>query len=64
MIGESVEERGFAIVPRVLTLRDIEGIDAWLMLTALPRSRAGMRHALQHPVAPRVATSGGSRVRP
>jgi hypothetical protein len=50
MIGESIEERGFAIGPGVLTLPDIEGTDAWLMLTALPRSRAGMRHTLRHPV--------------
>jgi ectoine hydroxylase-related dioxygenase (phytanoyl-CoA dioxygenase family) len=44
-----VAQRGFAILPNVFTRTEIERLDASLTRNTLPRSRAGMRHALKHP---------------
>jgi hypothetical protein len=44
-----VEKRGFAILPEVLAHSDLDRLDESLQRNPLPRSRAGMRHALRHP---------------
>jgi hypothetical protein len=43
-----VEQQGFAILPEVLTRNEIERLDESLTRDPLPRTRAGMRHALRH----------------
>jgi ectoine hydroxylase-related dioxygenase (phytanoyl-CoA dioxygenase family) len=50
-----VPKQGFAIVPDVLTRSDLDRLDESLKRTPLPRSRAGMRHALRHPAVLAVA---------
>jgi ectoine hydroxylase-related dioxygenase (phytanoyl-CoA dioxygenase family) len=50
-----VETQGFAILPDVLTRSDLDRLDESLKRTPLPRSRAGMRHALRHPAVLAVA---------
>jgi ectoine hydroxylase-related dioxygenase (phytanoyl-CoA dioxygenase family) len=50
-----VELRGFAILPEVLTRREIERLDESLASSPLPRSRAGMRHALRDPAIHAIA---------
>ena len=50
-----VEQRGFAILPNVLTSGEIERLDETLTRNPLPRSRAGMRHALRHPAVLAIA---------
>jgi ectoine hydroxylase-related dioxygenase (phytanoyl-CoA dioxygenase family) len=58
MLRDEVEKRGFAILSEVFTKHDIEGLDEKLASTPLPRSRAGMRHALRHPAILEVARGG------
>jgi ectoine hydroxylase-related dioxygenase (phytanoyl-CoA dioxygenase family) len=55
MLREGVEERGFAVLSEVFPRHDLEALDEKLRLTPLPRSRAGMRHALRHPAVLEVA---------
>jgi ectoine hydroxylase-related dioxygenase (phytanoyl-CoA dioxygenase family) len=50
-----VEKQGFAILPDVLTRSDLDRLDESLKRDPLPRSRAGMRHALKHPAVLAVA---------
>jgi ectoine hydroxylase-related dioxygenase (phytanoyl-CoA dioxygenase family) len=50
-----VEQRGFAILPEVLTRGEIESLDENLSRSPLRRSRAGMRHVLRHPAVLAVA---------
>ena len=50
-----VEKQGFAILSEVLTHGDIAQLDECLTRNPLPRSRAGMRHALKHPAVLAVA---------
>jgi len=50
-----VELRGFAILPEALTRSEIERLDESLTSNPLPRSRAGMRHALRHPAIHAIA---------
>jgi ectoine hydroxylase-related dioxygenase (phytanoyl-CoA dioxygenase family) len=50
-----VEQRGFVILPEVLTRSEIERLDESLARNPLPRSRAGMRHALKHPAVLAIA---------
>lgn len=44
-----VESQGFAIISQVLARSDVARLDERLTRKTLPRSRAGMRHALRHP---------------
>ena len=44
----SVEDRGFAVIPEVLELGDVAGLLEDLTQVTAHRSRAGVRHALQH----------------
>jgi len=50
-----VETQGFAILPEVLTGSEVAELDESLDRNPLPRSRAGMRHALKHPAVLAVA---------
>jgi len=50
-----IEKQGFAILPGVLTHSDLDRLDEGVKRTPLPRSRAGMRHALRHPAVLAVA---------
>ncbi len=51
----AVEKQGFAILLEVLTRGDLDRLDESLKRDPLPRSRAGMRHALRHPAVLAVA---------
>jgi ectoine hydroxylase-related dioxygenase (phytanoyl-CoA dioxygenase family) len=44
-----METQGFAILPRVVTPDEIQRLNECLARNPLPRSRAGMRHALRRP---------------
>jgi ectoine hydroxylase-related dioxygenase (phytanoyl-CoA dioxygenase family) len=55
MQSAEVEQQGFAILPEVLKSSDVDRLDKSLTDTALPRSRAGMRHALKHPTVLAIA---------
>jgi ectoine hydroxylase-related dioxygenase (phytanoyl-CoA dioxygenase family) len=50
-----IEKKGVAIVPEVLTRSGLDRLDESLARNPLPRSRAGMRHALKHPAVLAVA---------
>jgi ectoine hydroxylase-related dioxygenase (phytanoyl-CoA dioxygenase family) len=50
-----VEKQGFAILPEVLTAGDLDRLNESLKRVPLPRSRAGIRHALRHPAVLAVA---------
>ena len=51
-----VEENGYAVIPDVFTLKEIDGILAELSSPSLRRSRAGIRHALRIEAVARIAT--------
>ncbi|MFZ0522520.1 MAG: phytanoyl-CoA dioxygenase family protein [Candidatus Acidiferrales bacterium] len=51
-----IEKQGFAILPGVLMPDEIARLDQRLTRNPLPRSRAGMRHALRHPDVCAVAS--------
>lgn len=48
MWNELLEQRGFAIIPDVVSESDIARLSRELVENPLPRSRAGSRHALRH----------------
>jgi ectoine hydroxylase-related dioxygenase (phytanoyl-CoA dioxygenase family) len=52
-----IREQGFAIIPNVLGRTDVDALLAELSRTELPRSRAGIRHALRLPAVARIASS-------
>jgi ectoine hydroxylase-related dioxygenase (phytanoyl-CoA dioxygenase family) len=52
-----IREQGFAIIPNVLGRTDVDALLAELGRTELPRSRAGIRHALRLPAVERIASS-------
>src|SRR5881398_95799 len=45
--AKGIEEQGFGIIPNVLAQQDVEDLLEELSLANLPRSRAGVRHAMQ-----------------
>jgi ectoine hydroxylase-related dioxygenase (phytanoyl-CoA dioxygenase family) len=47
-LQERVSSDGFAIIPSVLPEREIANLEAVLDRSELPRSRAGMRHAMRN----------------
>jgi ectoine hydroxylase-related dioxygenase (phytanoyl-CoA dioxygenase family) len=51
----NIQESGFAIFRQVLVQGDIDFLVEALAKSRLPRSRAGMRHALRHPAVLDVA---------
>jgi ectoine hydroxylase-related dioxygenase (phytanoyl-CoA dioxygenase family) len=48
LLQERVSGDGFAIIPNVLPEREIAGLQAMLGRSGLPRSRAGIRHAMRN----------------
>lgn len=52
---KSTKEQGCAIIPDVLARRDIDALVEVLSHTELPRSRAGVRHAMSLPSVSAVA---------
>jgi hypothetical protein len=56
MCRQQIEEHGFAIIPHVLTHERIARLVEDLEQATLRRSRAGVRHALQHPVFAALAS--------
>jgi ectoine hydroxylase-related dioxygenase (phytanoyl-CoA dioxygenase family) len=52
-----IQEQGFAIVPNVLGRSDVDALLAELSRAELPRSKAGIRHALKLPAVARIASS-------
>jgi ectoine hydroxylase-related dioxygenase (phytanoyl-CoA dioxygenase family) len=52
-----IREQGFAIIPNVLGRTDIDPLLAELSRAELPRSKAGIRHALKVPAVARIASS-------
>jgi len=56
-LRDRVDEHGFAIQLEVIEQREIEGLLDELGVTAPPRSRAGIRHAMRHPGIASIARS-------
>jgi ectoine hydroxylase-related dioxygenase (phytanoyl-CoA dioxygenase family) len=54
-LQERVSSDGFAIIPSVLPEREIANLEAVLDRSELPRSRAGMRHAMRNESVASVA---------
>jgi ectoine hydroxylase-related dioxygenase (phytanoyl-CoA dioxygenase family) len=54
-LHERVSTDGFAILPDVISEREIAGLVAILQRSELPRSRAGMRHAMRNESVAAVA---------
>jgi hypothetical protein len=61
MPSAETPKQGFAVVPELLTPNEIARLDENLTRNPLPRSRAGMRHALRHPAV--LAIAGDPRLR-
>ena len=53
--SRNLKEQGFAIVPGVLQDNDVERMFVELSQTTVPRSRAGIRHAMQIPAVAQLA---------
>jgi ectoine hydroxylase-related dioxygenase (phytanoyl-CoA dioxygenase family) len=51
-----IREQGFAIIPNVLGRTDVDALLAELSRAELPRSKAGIRHALKLPAVARIAS--------
>jgi hypothetical protein len=64
MLRGEVEELGFAILSEVFTSGEIQSLLEQLARTPLPRSRAGMRHALRHPAVLAVPATRASSASP
>jgi hypothetical protein len=54
---DSVVTNGFATAPECLSAREIDAVIAELNGSSLHRSRAGIRHLMQHPAVNKVARS-------
>jgi ectoine hydroxylase-related dioxygenase (phytanoyl-CoA dioxygenase family) len=52
---ESIQQQGFAIIPGILEPDDVQGLLDELLCADLPRSRAGVRHAMRLPAVARIA---------
>jgi len=52
-----IQEQGFAIIPHVLVRAEVDALLVELSGAELPRSKAGIRHALKLPVVTRIASS-------
>ena len=52
---EPIQAQGFAIIPEVLGRKNIDGLLKELSRADLPRSRAGVRHAMRLPAVTAVA---------
>jgi ectoine hydroxylase-related dioxygenase (phytanoyl-CoA dioxygenase family) len=56
-LKSEVAERGYSILPQAVSPGAIDNLEKNLSETPLPRSRAGMRHALRHPAVLEAAHS-------
>jgi len=56
MWRDLIEQQGFATIPAVLSAIEVEALLQQLSQRPLPRSRAGMRHALRHPAIAQLAS--------
>jgi len=54
---ESIQEQGFAIIPAILEPNDVDGLLEEFSRVDLPRSRAGVRHAMRLPAVAKIARS-------
>jgi ectoine hydroxylase-related dioxygenase (phytanoyl-CoA dioxygenase family) len=52
---EPIQKHGFAIIPELVRRQDIDGLLEELNKANLPRSRAGMRHAMRLPAVAAIA---------
>jgi hypothetical protein len=52
---ELIQAKGFAIIPEVLGRKAVDGLLEELSRAELPRSRAGVRHAMRLPAVAAVA---------
>jgi ectoine hydroxylase-related dioxygenase (phytanoyl-CoA dioxygenase family) len=52
-----IRKQGFAIIPNVLGQTDVDALLAELSRAEIPRSKAGIRHALKLPAVARIASS-------
>ena len=52
---ERVSQDGFAILNKVISDREIDALQATLEQSELPRSRAGLRHAMRNPAVASLA---------
>jgi ectoine hydroxylase-related dioxygenase (phytanoyl-CoA dioxygenase family) len=52
---EPIQKQGFAIIPEILAPKDVNALLDELSRTDLPRSRAGVRHAMRLPAVAAVA---------
>src|SRR5260370_35546622 len=55
MLRGLIEEQGFAVIDDLLESYEVENLIAELSRSRLPRSRAGLRHALRHPAIAALA---------
>jgi len=58
--ARAIQEQGFGIIPSVLAQQDVDDLLEVLSRTNLPRSRAGVRHAMK--LATVAAMARGSRL--
>jgi ectoine hydroxylase-related dioxygenase (phytanoyl-CoA dioxygenase family) len=56
---EPIQEQGYAIIPGVVAPNEIDGLLAELSRVDLPRSRAGVRHAMKVPAVAAIAQNPG-----
>lgn len=54
-LAESVGKQGFAVIPELLSPRDIDRLLRELSRADLPRSKAGVRHAMKLPAVSEFA---------
>jgi ectoine hydroxylase-related dioxygenase (phytanoyl-CoA dioxygenase family) len=54
---ELIEEQGFAVIPKVLDQKEVDRLLGELGRADLPRSRAGVRHAMKLPAVAEMAGS-------
>jgi len=56
-IADQVSQEGYGIVEAVFDEKDLFGILEAMQNTAIPRSRAGIRHVMREPVVCKIAWS-------
>jgi hypothetical protein len=59
-LQESLEERGFAIIPDLIPENEILDLSTVFSQSSLPRGRAGVRHAMRLPSV--VTLANGSKL--
>ena len=54
---DPIQKQGFIVIPAILEPKEVEGLLKELRTANLPRSRAGVRHAMRLPAVARIARS-------